>query len=384
MQIHRFAFAGLAVMALIVAVVAGPAMSQSQPTLTPRDAAVRPSHPIDPAIYGELGKAGKAIPTWTGSFVYHGQRFPFTMIGTDPSKGSATTTIKFLLIPVAVKFDSDGTVLDPTKPLQAGCGTGNALQLTEQSPVLRKVNWKQGKTDLGTTQYLDAFQRANFWNFVSTSAPNYHILLKPIVKAKQTIVIASSEGTTMRGDCGVFGNVGTLAFFDSKVQLLLRKLKVRPDEFPYFLTYDVLEQLEATGYHSVSNANVYAVGSFFDQNIFGPPSHAFDDMITLSHEIGETINDPFGANLTPSWMSPVAKAFGCQRILEVGDPLAGLPEPVKVPGVAHQFYVQDLAFESWFAKAKKSRAANGWFSMYGTFRAGSENCKASGSLADGS
>lgn len=374
MQIRRIAVVSVALVASTVVAITARSASQGRPIhviLRPTPAQlVRPNS----AIYRELSKAGKALPTWNGNFVYHGQKYPFTMIGTDPAKGSATTTIKFLLIPLAVKFESDGTVFDPTRPLQRGCGIGNALRLTEESPVLRKVRWKVGNTEVGTTQYLDAFQRANFWNIVSKVSPSYHVLLQPIVKAKQTLVIPANEGTTMPGDCGRFGNVNTLAYFDTKVQSLLHKLNVPPDEFPYFLTYDLLEQLIATGYHSVRGVNVYAVGSFFDQNIFGPPSHAFDDMITLSHEVAETIDDPFVNNVTPNWMSPAAPGFGCQKDLEVGDPLAGVPEPVTVRGVQHQFYIQDLAFKPWFAKAKKSSSANGWFSMYGVLKTGSENC----------
>jgi hypothetical protein len=132
----------------------------------------------------------------------------------------------------------------------------------------------------------------------------------------------------------------------------------------------------ALGYHSVSvTNNVYGTGAFSDQNIFGPPNEAFDDVVTMSHEVGETINDPFGDNPTPDWQSSYAPQYGCQNILEIGDPLAGLPEgPIKVSGNSHDYYVQDVAFVPWFAKAGTSTSVNGWFSMYGTFRSGSPNC----------
>jgi hypothetical protein len=328
-----------------------------------------PPSSIDPRAYEDLGKLGQALPTWSGKFIYQGHSYPFTMIGTDPSKGSATTTLKFVIIPLAIKFLSNGTVLDPTVPLQKGCGTGTALKLSQDSPVLRKVDWKQGPTDVGKTQYLDAFQRAEFWNFVGTTAPDYHLLLAPVVVAKQTLTVPANQGSILKGDCGVFGNVNTLAYFDGKIQLMLSKLKIQRNELPYFLTYDVLEQLSATGYHNVSTGGVvYATGAFFDQNVFGPPDHAFDDVVTLSHEIGETINDPLITNATPNWHSTYAPLFGCQSDLEVGDPLAGKPEPVMVPGVNHVFYVQDLAFVPWFARAAKSNSVNHWYSMFGTFK----------------
>jgi hypothetical protein len=52
-----------------------------------------------------------------------------------------------------------------------------------------------------------------------------------------------------------------------------------------------------------------------------------------------------------------------------------LPEPVKVPGNAHQYYVQDLVFLPWFALVPngKSTSVNKWYSMYGTFKSISTN-----------
>ena len=54
------------------------------------------------------------------------------------------------------------------------------------SPIFNPgVNFTQGGTNLGTTQYIDAFQRGNFWKYVHTFT-GYHVLLgKPAVLAEQ-------------------------------------------------------------------------------------------------------------------------------------------------------------------------------------------------------
>jgi hypothetical protein len=139
------------------------------------------------------------------------------------------------------------------------------------------------------------------------------------------------------------------------------------------MTYDVFETESGgccvLGYHSVTPGGiVYGTGSYGDVQF--EFAHGFTDVITISHEIGETINDPYTANATPLWYSSFAPQYGCNNSLEVGDPLAGLPEPVKVPGNSHQYYVQDLAFEPWFALVAngKSTSVNKWYSMYGTFK----------------
>lgn len=349
---------------LAVEMLTGPAMPQSQSAkMVPRFTTVNPEFPINPAVYRDLGKAGKALPTWGAFFQYNNQFYGFDMIGTDPSLGSATSKIKLVVIPVAVRF-SDGTVLDPTMPVQCR-SSESALSLFEGSPILKKIHWVQGGTNVGKTQYLDAFQRAEWWNFANGSAPDYHVIFHPVIKDKATINVPAREGKTIQGKrCGVYGDVNGF-FFDAKIHDIMVKRRLQPNELPFFLTYDVVQDHGVLGYHSTLYTTLYAVATYNDRP-FGK-NHAFRDMVPASHVLGATLNNPFLHNLTPNWKSSLAPQLGCERLLEVGEPLAGLAEPVKVPGNPHQYYVQDLAFELWFAKAGASTSVNGWFSMFGTF-----------------
>src|SRR5208283_1712135 len=45
------------------------------------------------------------------------------------------------------------------------------------SPIFQSYSWTVGGTALGDTQYVDAFQRANWWTYVSTLSPDYHVML---------------------------------------------------------------------------------------------------------------------------------------------------------------------------------------------------------------
>ena len=84
----------------------------------------------------------------------------------------------------------------------------------------------------------------------------------------------------------------------------------------------------------VFNGIPYGTGSYGDvpfQLCSGCGTHGFTDVVTISHEIGETINDPYGSNGVPVWKSAYAPQYGCNTALEVGDPLAGDPVPLKVP-----------------------------------------------------
>jgi hypothetical protein len=91
----------------------------------------------------------------------------------------------------------------------------------------------------------------------------------------------------------------------------------------------------------------------------------------MSHEIAEWMNDPTGVNPTPPWGN-IGQVSGCQANLEVGDPLSGTLE---IPSdTATVYRVQDLAFKSWFYHDSPSIGANGWYSLFGTFRSSALPC----------
>jgi hypothetical protein len=363
----------LAVFALMATLIVGVALAQSVDThATAKYLVIPPQVPVDVAEMQRLAEVGAALPTWTGSFTYQGTKYPYTMIGTNPAKGSATTTLNMVIIPLIVKVP--GQTFDPTKPIQKACGTGTAEGLTLASPIFsNKVNYKVGGTNLGTTQYEDAVQRGEFWSSVKSKSPNYHVLLKYKVAATQTL--NDSSGQLNTGSCGKYAGVD-INTFDNEVQSIIAKLGITKNEFPYIMTYDVFEtesgQCCVLGYHSVTNSGIaYGTGSYGDVpfSCNGCGDHGFTDVVTISHEIGETINDPYTNNGVPQWKSAYAPQYGCSGALEVGDPLAGDPVPLKVPGNTHQYYVQDLAFEPWFALVAngKSTSVNHWYSMFNTY-----------------
>src|SRR5258708_11532714 len=44
------------------------------------------------------------IPYWSSLFAYKGLKYPFQMVGTDPSAGSATTSVRTRIIPLTFSF----------------------------------------------------------------------------------------------------------------------------------------------------------------------------------------------------------------------------------------------------------------------------------------
>ncbi len=84
---------------------------------------------------------------------------------------------------------------------------------------------------------------------------------------------------------------------------------VNSGNFPMFIAGNVLwgavigqlpyYEAEAAGYHSTSSvdpAQTYGVTQFGDETVFTWP-----DAVPLSHEVGEWLNDPTGANLVQAY-----------------------------------------------------------------------------------
>src|SRR5215469_16988105 len=98
-----------------------------------------------------LGRA-QAAPTsttvtfWSGTINYDGYQFPFTMLGTDPSRGSATTVIPVYVIPVKVVLP-DASVWDPATV--AVPNRANAIDATINSPIFGMTKWNNGGVNLG-------------------------------------------------------------------------------------------------------------------------------------------------------------------------------------------------------------------------------------------
>src|SRR5207302_71219 len=136
--------------------------AQGQAT-QPRHAPGKPVFVVIPRGNSEeaLQQAAVAtnVPLWSSSFKFNGSTFNYTMVGTNPASGSVATKIPVVIIPVRFKFGS--TVIAPG---QIACGdTQSALFRVRNSPLLKGAPFVVGGTNVGTTQYIDAFQRANFW-----------------------------------------------------------------------------------------------------------------------------------------------------------------------------------------------------------------------------
>lgn len=308
------------------------------------------------------------VPIWTGSFKFNGTTVRYHMVGTDPAAGSATSNIPLVIIPIKFEF-TDGTTLSAT---QTVCGdVKNSVFRVNNSPLIKKATFTPGGTNVGTTQYMDAFQRANFWNFVSTTSPNYHILFTPISTRPVQTINVRGNGFTVAGPCARIGEVD-INFFDNIAMGLLTSLAIPANTLPVFLEYNTFLTQGGCcilGYHSTNNAGTkaYAVAAYSDPGIFS--AAGIRDIHALSHEMGEWLDDPLipSVNIVPAW-GHVGQVSGCQNNLETGDPVTGKAFTVVMGGTfPFTYHPEDLVFLPWFARKSPSTSVNGWYTFLNTF-----------------
>ena len=320
------------------------------------------------------------VPNWTGTFTSSGTTYTFTMVGTDPSLGSAMTTTPVQIIPVIFQF-SNGVTVDST---QNSCGdTDTAVHRVLNSPLFQSTAFAPGGTNVGTTQYEDAFQRANFWNLVSTTAPNYHVLLSSTLQPTVTITIPANDGTTVAGPCSAAGSVnnGQIGLVSvNYFQQQLRKIaKQYPSNtLPLLLFYNTFfyqgtqNNCCILGFHTAfgfgPNKLTTAVAAFSDPGIFDAP---IQDIHALSHELGEWMDDPFVSNTVPGWTG--GQVSTCSTLLEVGDPVTGIAFQVNLNGFT--YHPEDLVFLPWFEKAlAPTSSVNGWYTFLNSYSSPSVLC----------
>lgn len=296
------------------------------------------------------------LTTWNGSFVSGGSTFNYNMVGTSPFTTNTSTTVQVKIIPIKIviagKGRNGGATFDPAKVLSNG---NTVTTNTVQSPIFKSIPFTSGGVSMGTTQYIDAYQRANFWGTVKTHT-GYHLLLGgPTVLAEQTLTPPSRDGK-LGSVFGFTAGLVDINWFDAQLHTIITNLGITPNTLPIFLTYDVyLTQGGGCcvgGYHSstglVSAPQAYAHATYIDH------VGAFAQNVSaLSHEVGEWADDPLVVN-TNGNNTPCG-------ILENGDPLennANFGDFVFTGSNGFSYDLQDLVTLPYFGAPPSTSVSN--------------------------
>jgi hypothetical protein len=280
---------------------------------------------------------------------------------------------------IPIILDIKGTKFDPTVPDNNCAGGKVPLDLVMQSPIVLPANFKMNGVNIGKSQYIDAFQRANFWGPISKNGGAYHTKLK-VVALKPVTLNPGANGAIVGRGCGPVGAV-EFNFFDNYVRTrLIPSLKsqgVGPATIPMIMFYNAVwycgnpQSLCAGGWHGAYRAgNLIQTYSPFDFDLSG--TFGTIDAYFMSHEVGELVNDPLGGNPVPAW-GHVGQVNGCQNNLEVGDPLTGSKAVQVKMANGFTYHLQELAFFSWFF-GPPSIGAGHKFSNEGSFTSAQGAC----------
>ncbi len=312
----------------------------------------------------------------------------YTMGGGDPTSGG-TTTFNAPIVPVSLDLlDYDGLVrvIDghrlhyPVEPF---------VNAVVNSPVFQNAEYTSSDAP---TQFVDAVQRAEFYNVMQ---PDWHTLLRPSVKAARTLSVPrgayffalNEDGSCcafVLVDINVFSNLlfpSTASDTKSPVGAAEHEGDITTKDVSTFLfpnTYLYFNgnpnQCCVLGFHTydfepgdASNGfrekrYVLNYSSWIGPGLFGS---GFEDVTALSHEITESVNDPFVGSdgvhgITPWWLS---QNGNCQDDLEVGDVIEGLPDstiPIRTKG--RTYHPQNEALLQWFEFQSPSTAIGGAYS----------------------
>ena len=322
----------------------------------------------------------RTVPYWSSTFTdpTNGVAYPFTMVGSDPRLGQSTT-VDTRIVPISLSFVAgaqDTSVLNipprnyfPTALAVTMDGTDNVAD-TIASPVFTPADFAISGDS--AVQFGDAFARSQFGK-VGTG---YHVILgQPRVADTVNIQVPETAGVAVLNPVGVlFGRVDS-TWFKQQLAAIIDDMNLKPTTLPIFLTNNVGLYSDANFNHCcslgghgagspASNAPISLAGkdkirtfvytAYITPNSFPrfpAPYAGLSDIHSLSHEIAEWIDNPFGFNQVQAYRYPTSGA--CSSDLETGDPLTGVWFPMAGnpnPAAGSVWHPQDGLFLNWFAR----------------------------------
>lgn len=337
-----------------------------------------------------------SIPTFTGEFQAAGigpsgkpqRRWLYAIAGNRPEAGGMTV-LDAPIVPVSLDLlDYDGKVR-VVNGHELHYSVRPFVNAALNSPVFRTADYSSSDVP---TQFSDSVQRAEFYNVMQQ---DWHTVLRPSIKAERTLAIARGKyffALAPDGACCAFVLVDIDAFSAQLFPATANDAKspigaaehsgdittksistfLLPNTYLYlkgnpnhccvlgFHTYDYEPGDAANGFREKRYVLNYS--SWISPGLFAA---GFEDVTALSHEITESVNDPFVGSdgihgITPWWSSINGN---CQNDFEVGDVVEGLPDAtVAIATGGRTYHPQNEALLQWFEFQSPSTAIGGAYS----------------------
>jgi hypothetical protein len=387
----------------VVSVLAGAGFAQSKDQVAPTLASVHGAF----TVFSPRGHANQhnritepngfdSIATFSGEFQAAGvgpsgkpqHSWLYTIAGNRPENGGATT-FDAPIVPVSLDLlDYDGSVRTVNSH-KLHYSVQPFVNAVVNSPVFQDAEYTSSDIP---TQFSDSVQRAEFY---SVMQQDWHTLLRPSVKRERTLAIPRGKYFFALNDDGsccafVLADINTFSnlLFPSSVNDIVSPIgaaehsgEIATKSVSTFLFPNTYLYLDGNpnhccvlGFHTydfepgdASNnfrekRYVLNYSTWISPGLFAP---GFEDVTALSHEMTESLNDPFvgsdGAHgITPWWSSINGN---CQNDFEVGDVTEGLPDATTTIFTnGRGYHPQNEALLQWFEFQSPSTALGGAYS----------------------
>jgi len=325
-----------------------------------------------------------SVPTFGASFISRGNTWQLNMMGTSPWDG-ASTTIPANIVAVSLRLQNADLVTFT-----------NVSVAPFLTPALNSPNFQRANYSTGAgIQFGDAIQRAEFWHKMKAG---WHTNLHPAAVVHSiTITVPrfitvdvngfKTQVQTYFSEKATDGRTAVFLldqFFNQQIFNVVANeinagrfstnalnIALFPNTFIFSLNAQGgVGSCCTLGFHTFFTDSgvpkesrwIFAFASWISPGVFT----GFQDVTALSHEISESLNDPFVDNQVPAWQFP-GEPGTCQDNLETGDPvevLANPSFPVHVSGVT--YHPQTEALLQWFEQKSTSTAINSAYSFPNT------------------
>jgi len=174
---------------------------------------------------------------WTETFTAPKDNFPYTIqvVGGNPFyNGARTTTVQVGIVPVIVTLP-DGSVFDPTQPDPCS-GSLSTIDAVLQSPIFQPYPATINGINIGVGQYIDEYQRSDFYSRVSLTQDKYHVTLAPQVLAPVSVTMQPGTGVSWAlGGCTNLAGIDWPTFIPLMRQNFAAPI-LDPSRFTLFIT----------------------------------------------------------------------------------------------------------------------------------------------------
>lgn len=331
-------------------------------------------------------------PSNHSSTIGQSKTYKGSIVGQNPFSGErGTTVVTIMLIPVRVTFPArppgNGSIYPTPEvvfdPTAISCVAGRTpLDIAQSSPLFNNADYVVNGVNVGDTQYVDAVQRANFWQAIQGTP--YQVLFQLKTLSLIDVTVPPDQGDAYWSGCfqdhAINGGMIRESWFDNYVRTtLLPSLAaqgVGPGVLPVFYLDTAAFKLDdpryaasaVYSYHSwmptPNGPQFYAVATF-NAGGYTPPTYGIPAPDQpLTDELVNWVNNPFASNETPAW-GWIGERLGCYSSYAPTWPLTLTSTyPLSLNG--YTYTLTEQTFFSWFYEQSPSIAAGSLYSDRGT------------------